>query len=107
MNKTVKKVFMLIGLLVVIFIAWQLVFNDGGILKTGYNAIVKGINGQWAKVAGSGRVYCLSGEKQELQIMDRASILIQSSQLNILVVIRGSHLVVELPLFYRREIDNK
>lgn len=39
--------------------------------------------------------------------MDRASILIQSSQLNILVVIRGSHLVVELPLFYRREIDNK
>ena len=40
MNKTVKKVFMLIGLLVVIFIAWQLVFNDGGILKTGYNAIV-------------------------------------------------------------------
>lgn len=54
MNKTVKKVFMLIGLLVVIFIAWQLVFNDGGILKTGYNAIVKGINGQWAKVAGSG-----------------------------------------------------
>lgn len=31
--------------------------------------------------------------------MDRASILIQSSQLNILVVIRGSHLVVELPLF--------
>ena len=55
MNKTVKKVYMLIGLLVVIFIAWQLVFNDGGILKTGYNAIVKGINGQWAKVAGSGQ----------------------------------------------------
>lgn len=55
MNKTVKKVFMLIALLVVIFIAWQLVFNDGGILKTGYNAIVKGINGQWAKVAGSGQ----------------------------------------------------
>lgn len=55
MNKTVKKVFMLIGLLVVIFIAWQLVFNDGGILKTGYNAIVKGINGQWAKAAGSGQ----------------------------------------------------
>lgn len=55
MNKTVKKVFMLIGLLVIIFIAWQLIFNDGGILKTGYNAIVKGINGQWAKVAGSGQ----------------------------------------------------
>lgn len=55
MNKTVKKVFMLIGLLVIIFIAWQLIFNDKGILKTGYNAIVKGINDQWAKVAGTGK----------------------------------------------------
>lgn len=53
MNKTVKKVFMLIGLLVIIFLAWQLIFNDGGILKTIYNSIANGINGQWAKVAGS------------------------------------------------------
>lgn len=52
MNKTVKKVFMLVGLLVVIFLAWQLIFNDGGILKTGYNAVANGINGQWHKVAG-------------------------------------------------------
>ena len=52
MNKTVKTVFLLIGTLVVIFLAWQLIFNDGGILKTGYNALAKGINGQWAKVAG-------------------------------------------------------
>ena len=54
MNKTVKKVFMLIGVLVAIFIAWQLIFNDGGILKTMYNSIANGINGQWAKIAGSG-----------------------------------------------------
>lgn len=53
MNGTVKKVFMLIGLLVIIFIAWQLIFNDGGILKTMYNGIANGINGQWKKVAGS------------------------------------------------------
>lgn len=53
MNKTVKKVFMLIGVLVAIFIAWQLIFNDGGILRTMYNSIANGINGQWAKVAGS------------------------------------------------------
>lgn len=52
MSKTVKTVFLLIGLLVLIFIVWQLVFNDGGILKTGYNAMAKGINAQWAKVAG-------------------------------------------------------
>lgn len=55
MSKTVKTVFLLIGLLVLIFIVWQLVFNDGGILKTGYNAMAKGINAQWAKVAGSGQ----------------------------------------------------
>lgn len=55
MNKTVKKVFMLIGVLVAIFIAWQLIFNKGGILKTMYNSIANGINGQWAKVAGKGQ----------------------------------------------------
>lgn len=54
MNKSVRKVFMLVGTLVAIFLAWQLIFNDGGILKTVYNGIVNGINGQWAKVAGSG-----------------------------------------------------
>lgn len=52
MNSTVKKVFLLVGLLVAIFIAWQLVFNDGGILKTLYNGIAEGINEQWGKVAG-------------------------------------------------------
>lgn len=52
MNKTVIRVFVLIGILVAIFLAWQLIFNDGGILKTGYNALADGINGQWEKVAG-------------------------------------------------------
>ena len=55
MSKTVRTVFLLIGTLVLIFIVWQLVFNDGGILKTGYNAMADGINTQWAKVAGSGK----------------------------------------------------
>ncbi len=55
MNKTVKSVFLLIGLLVLIFLIWQLFFNDNGILVTGYNAIADGINGQWEKVAGSGK----------------------------------------------------
>jgi|GEM_PF-1689271 len=54
MNKTTLKVFGLIGILVAIFIAWQLIFNDGGILKTGYNALANGVNKQWEKVAGSG-----------------------------------------------------
>lgn len=55
MNKTVKKVFMLIGLLVLIFLIWQLVFNPNGIVKTGYDALADGINGQWEKVAGDGK----------------------------------------------------
>lgn len=53
MNKTVKTVFVLIGILVGIFLAWQLIFNNGGILRTGYNSLANGINSQWAKVAGS------------------------------------------------------
>lgn len=55
MNKTITKVFLVVGILVVIFLAWQLVFNDGGILKTAYNGLANGINGQWVKVAGSGQ----------------------------------------------------
>lgn len=54
MGKTVRTVFLLIGTLVVVFLVWQLVFNDGGIIKTAYNGIASGINGQWVKVAGSG-----------------------------------------------------
>lgn len=37
MNKTVGKVFGLVALLVAIFLAWQLTFNKGGILRTAYN----------------------------------------------------------------------
>ena len=55
MNKTVKKVFMLLALLVGIFLAWQLIFNDDGILQSGYNALASGINTQYARVAGQGR----------------------------------------------------
>lgn len=53
MNGTVKKVFMLIGVLVGALLAWQLVFNDGGILKTGYNTLANAVNKQYEKVAGS------------------------------------------------------
>ena len=52
MSKTVRKVFLILGTLVLVFIIWQLVFNDGGIIKTAYNAIANGINGQWEKAAG-------------------------------------------------------
>lgn len=54
MSKTVRQVFLIIGTLVFCFIAWQLIFNNGGILKTMYNGMANGVNNQWAKVAGSG-----------------------------------------------------
>ena len=62
MNKTVLKVFTLIGILVGIFIAWQLIFNDGGILKTMYNGIANGINGQWYKVSGDSNLIAKWGD---------------------------------------------
>ena len=53
MRKTTAKVFGFIAVLVAVFIAWQLFFNNGGILNYGYNKIAQGVNDQWAKVAGS------------------------------------------------------
>lgn len=55
MSKTIRKVFMIVGTLVLVFLAWQLIFNNGGIIKTGYNAIASGVNGQWEKAAGTGQ----------------------------------------------------
>lgn len=52
MTKTIKNVFLIVGTLVLIFLVWMVVFNDGGIVKVGYNALANGINKQWAKVAG-------------------------------------------------------
>ena len=57
MNKTVKKVFLLIATLVAIFLIWQLVFNENGILRTAYNKIAEGINGQWESKHNGGTVY--------------------------------------------------
>ena len=52
MNKTVKKVFLVIGILVAAFLIWQLFFNDGGVLITGYNAVAGVINNVWAAIVG-------------------------------------------------------
>lgn len=56
MSKTVRKVFLILGTLVLCFLVWQLVFNDGGIIKTGYNALAKVVNKQYKKAAGSGTI---------------------------------------------------
>lgn len=56
MSKTVRKVFLILGTLVLCFLVWQLVFNDGGIIKTGYNALADVVNTQYKKAAGSGTI---------------------------------------------------
>lgn len=53
-TKMIRTVVLILGTLVACFLGWQLVFNDGGIVKTGYNAMANGINAQWEKVAGDG-----------------------------------------------------
>lgn len=50
--KPIQKVFLIIAVLVLAFIIWQLFFNDGGILQSGYNAIADSINTTWQKITG-------------------------------------------------------
>lgn len=48
----IKKVFLIIGVLVLAFLIWQLVFSDGGVLISAWNAIADTINGVWQKITG-------------------------------------------------------
>lgn len=51
MNKTVLSAFLVVGALVLAFVLWQLVFTDGGVFRTSYNAVARAINTQYAKTA--------------------------------------------------------
>lgn len=53
-TKMIRMVVMILGTLVACFLGWQLVFNNGGIIKTGYNSVATGVNSQWTKIAGDG-----------------------------------------------------
>lgn len=55
MSKIIRNVFLIIGTLVAMMIAWQLMFakgtgTDSGILNTTYNALANNINKNWARV---------------------------------------------------------
>lgn len=52
MKKTIITVFLVIAVLVMIFLIWELFFTNAGILHSAYNAVAKGINGQWNKISG-------------------------------------------------------
>lgn len=53
MPKGILRVFMIIGALVLGFLGWQIAFNDGGVVKTGWNAIVTPVNGVYEKITGN------------------------------------------------------
>lgn len=50
--KSIHKVFLVIAILVLAFIAWSLFFNDGGILQSGYNGVSGAINNTWQTMTG-------------------------------------------------------
>lgn len=50
--KTTTKVFLMIATLVLIFLAWALFFDKGGVLETGWNAMVSPVNATWQKITG-------------------------------------------------------
>ena len=52
MSKTVTKVFLIIGALVLCFIAWTLVFGKSGGMKTAYNAMAEQINTGFKNLTG-------------------------------------------------------
>ena len=49
---TLQKVFLVVGVLVLIFLLWQLFFNNGGVLQIGWNALAGVVNGSWDKITG-------------------------------------------------------
>ncbi len=52
MSKTVKKVFIIIGVLVLCLIIWTVVFNENGLMVTAYNAMADAVNKSWRNIAG-------------------------------------------------------
>lgn len=49
----IKKIFLVVGVLVLIFLIWQLFFSDGGLLISGYNGVAGVIDDGWNLVTGS------------------------------------------------------
>ena len=53
MHKTIINVFLIIGVLVIMFIAWQLIFTEnGGVLVTTYNSLANSVNKVWSTSNG-------------------------------------------------------
>lgn len=53
MSKSVLKVFLIIGALVLALVAWSLTFGDGGLVQAGWNGMATYVNGIYSKITGS------------------------------------------------------
>lgn len=51
--KPITKVFLIIGVLLLCFLVWSLVFEDGGVLALAWNAIANEVNGMYQDITGS------------------------------------------------------
>lgn len=54
MKKTIITVFVLIGVLLICALVWDMVFNDGGIISSVWNAIATPVNNAWKAIAPNG-----------------------------------------------------
>ena len=53
MDGIVRKVFLILGVLVLVFLLWQQVFmKDDGIMVTTYNALADSVNKAWGSANG-------------------------------------------------------
>ena len=53
MSKSVLKVFLIIGALVLALVAWSLTFGDGGLVQAGWNGMATYVNGIYSKITGA------------------------------------------------------
>ena len=51
--KPITKGFLIIGVLLLCFLVWSLVFEDGGVLALAWNAIANEVNGMYQDITGS------------------------------------------------------
>ena len=51
--KRVHKVFLFVAVLVLVFLVWAGVFNDGGVFESVWNGIAGVVNNTWETVTGS------------------------------------------------------
>ena len=52
MNDAIREVFTIVGVLVAVFLLWQVVFTKGGVFNTAYNAVAGAMNQTYQESRG-------------------------------------------------------